>query len=314
MNEAQFFAPWRVVAEFADDSRLTFDGFTEEQARAAMEAAQNEHGDIAWWDHVTDVNYSDGQYYKTLRQPPTVHVVDFSGYDGPLLKSYLAALKADMTPTCIDGQTGYFSSRHGNYVVTLDVPNGCVCGSHTRPCKHQYRLAMELNLMPGDFIHDPSKIKYKLDGVDFETAVDRIEQLPATAQKELFGILSSLFNGKVYSGTLSEDSARALVGGNVLLWIDDPAGYRLCTDLDKSSFMLDKYLRRKFDFDIYFDPYNRGTFSVPHGCTAVYDEDDPGHPYTVTAPDRTEQDKKINAMLQKHHCDPLDGFTVRFGE
>lgn len=84
MNEAQFFAPWRVVAEFADDSRLTFDGFTEEQARAAMEAAQNEHGDIAWWDHVTDVNYSDDQYYKTLRQPPTVHVVDFSGYDGPL--------------------------------------------------------------------------------------------------------------------------------------------------------------------------------------------------------------------------------------
>lgn len=55
VNEAQFFAPWRVVAEFADDSRLTFDGFTEEQARAAMEAAQNEHGDIAWWDHVTDV-------------------------------------------------------------------------------------------------------------------------------------------------------------------------------------------------------------------------------------------------------------------
>lgn len=84
VNEAQFFAPWRVIAEFADDSRLTFDGFTEEQARAAMEAAQNEHGDIAWWDHVTDVNYSDGQYYKTLRQPPTVHVVDFSGYDGPL--------------------------------------------------------------------------------------------------------------------------------------------------------------------------------------------------------------------------------------
>lgn len=84
MNEAQFFAPWRVVAEFADDSRLTFDGFTEEQARAAMEAATEEHGDISWWDHVTDVNYTDGQYYKTLHQPPTVHVVDFSGYDGPL--------------------------------------------------------------------------------------------------------------------------------------------------------------------------------------------------------------------------------------
>lgn len=87
MNEAQFFAPWRVVAEFADDSRLTFDGFTEEQARAAMEAAQNEHGDIAWWDHVTDVNYSDGQYYKTLRQPPTVHVVVFPAMTARWMKT-----------------------------------------------------------------------------------------------------------------------------------------------------------------------------------------------------------------------------------
>lgn len=228
-----------------------------------------------------------------------------------------SAQQSKTSPTSIDREheTGvFYGSGKLPYQTSLAA---CTCNDFVKrkkPCKHIYRLAMELNLMPGDFIHDPSKIKYKLDGVDFETAVDRIEQLPATAQKELFGILSSLFNGKVYSGTLSEDSARALVGGNVLLWIDDPAGYRLCTDLDKSSFMLDKYLRRKFDFDIYFDPYNRGTFSVPHGCTAVYDEDDPGHPYTVTAPDRTEQDKKINAMLQKHHCDPLDGFTVRFGE
>ena len=84
MNEAEFFAPWRIVAEFADDSRLTFDGFTEEQARAAMEAATEEHGDIGWWDHVTDVNYTNGQYYKTLPQPPVVHVADFDGYDGPL--------------------------------------------------------------------------------------------------------------------------------------------------------------------------------------------------------------------------------------
>ena len=84
MNETEFFAPWRIVAEFADDSRLTFDGLTEEQARAAMEAAQEEHGDIGWWAGVTDTNYVEGQYYKTLPQPPTVHVVDFSGYDGPL--------------------------------------------------------------------------------------------------------------------------------------------------------------------------------------------------------------------------------------
>lgn len=84
MNESEFFAPWRVVAAFGDGSRLTFDGLTEEQARDAMEAAQDEHGDITWWDHVTDVNYEDGRYYKTLPQAPVVTVVDFDGYTGPL--------------------------------------------------------------------------------------------------------------------------------------------------------------------------------------------------------------------------------------
>ena len=71
MNEAQFFAPWRVVAEFADDSRLTFDGFTEEQARAAMEAAQNEHGDIAGWDHETDVKLHRRPVLQDA--PPAAH-------------------------------------------------------------------------------------------------------------------------------------------------------------------------------------------------------------------------------------------------
>ena len=49
-----------------------------------MEAAQTEHGDIGYWNRVTDVNYEDGQYCGTLQEPSTVHVVDFSGYDGPL--------------------------------------------------------------------------------------------------------------------------------------------------------------------------------------------------------------------------------------
>lgn len=40
MEYEEFFAPWRLVAAFADGSRLLFDGLTEEQAREAMEAAQ----------------------------------------------------------------------------------------------------------------------------------------------------------------------------------------------------------------------------------------------------------------------------------
>ena len=55
-----------MVAAFADGSRLLFDGLTEEQARDAMEAAQEEHGDIGYWNRVTDQNYEDGRYYKTV--------------------------------------------------------------------------------------------------------------------------------------------------------------------------------------------------------------------------------------------------------
>lgn len=84
MDETEFFAPWRLVAAFADGSRLTFDGLTEEQAKDAMGAAQEEHGDIGYWNRVTDQNYEDGRYYKTIPEPPCVNVVDFTGYDGPL--------------------------------------------------------------------------------------------------------------------------------------------------------------------------------------------------------------------------------------
>lgn len=84
MDETEFFAPWRLVAAFADGSRLTFDGLTEEQAKDAMEAAQEEHGDIGYWNLVTDQNYEDGRYYKLIPEPSAVHIVDFTGYDGPL--------------------------------------------------------------------------------------------------------------------------------------------------------------------------------------------------------------------------------------
>lgn len=49
-----------------------------------METAQEQHGDIGYWNRVTDQNYEDGRYYKTIPEPPCVNVVDFTGYDGPL--------------------------------------------------------------------------------------------------------------------------------------------------------------------------------------------------------------------------------------
>lgn len=75
MIEGEVFAPWRLVASFADGSRLLFDGLTEQQAKTAMESAQRDHGCISWWDRVTDLNYEDGRYYRTMPEPPTIHVL-----------------------------------------------------------------------------------------------------------------------------------------------------------------------------------------------------------------------------------------------
>lgn len=58
MNEVpEVFPAYRLVAEFADGQRLTFDGLTEQQAQGRMEAAQAQHGDICWYDGVTDQHY-----------------------------------------------------------------------------------------------------------------------------------------------------------------------------------------------------------------------------------------------------------------
>ena len=51
-NTQQIFPAFRLVAQFADGQRLTFDGLTEQQARQSMEAAQAQHGDITWFDGV----------------------------------------------------------------------------------------------------------------------------------------------------------------------------------------------------------------------------------------------------------------------
>lgn len=75
-HDSQVFPAWRLVAQFADGQRLYFDGFTEEQARQRMEAAQAQHGDITWFDGVTDLNYEKGQFWRSLPQPPMIFNIE----------------------------------------------------------------------------------------------------------------------------------------------------------------------------------------------------------------------------------------------
>lgn len=76
----EVFPAFRLVAQFADGQRLLFDGLTEQQARQAMEVAQTQHGDIAWWDGVTDQHYENGRYFATLPPPPEIAMYDLTDY------------------------------------------------------------------------------------------------------------------------------------------------------------------------------------------------------------------------------------------
>lgn len=75
----EFHFPFRLVAAFSDGARLYFDGLTEAAARAKMEAAQAVHGDITWYDGVTDVSYDHGRYYASIPESPQIAVIDLTG-------------------------------------------------------------------------------------------------------------------------------------------------------------------------------------------------------------------------------------------
>lgn len=44
----------------------------------ALEAAQAQHGDIVWYDGVTDQHYERGVYHALAPQPPVIDIFDFT--------------------------------------------------------------------------------------------------------------------------------------------------------------------------------------------------------------------------------------------
>ena len=87
MNEMQTFYPWCVVAAFSDGSRSRSAVLLKSRPAAQWKPPATNTVKYPWWDHVTDTNYVDGQYYQLLPDLPTLHVVDLAGYDGPVDKN-----------------------------------------------------------------------------------------------------------------------------------------------------------------------------------------------------------------------------------
>lgn len=118
-----------------------------------------------------------------------IHTTDYA------LKRIETAKSAKLTPIKIDNQDffGYFQGSRGRYETFLDH---CPCGDFRRsklPCKHIYRLAIELGLMDADVIHNINAIVTpENERISLDKTIDIIENLSVDAQRELLGIAQNI--------------------------------------------------------------------------------------------------------------------------
>lgn len=124
---------------------------------------------------------------------PEIHTTDYA------LKRIKSAQSSKLTPIKIDTTDfyGYFQGSHGKYETWLDY---CPCGDFHRsklPCKHIYRLAIELKLLDKKAENNQHAVLTpKADRIDLNETIDIVEKLSETAQHKLL-----LISGKIRSTT-----------------------------------------------------------------------------------------------------------------
>lgn len=182
-----------------------------------------------------------------------------------LASSYAKALMAENTPVeiSVPDRSGFFSGRHGQYTATLD---GCPCGNRVKPCKHMYRLAMELGLLPAPYINDQTKIKYpKSTSVGFLGAVSMLEKASEDAQHELYLLIDCLKDASTAHGAgLDDAAADELTACGVLVRLDDPPCYILSPAMRDNFTLVKRYLLRKFGVNAYMDLAGN-IYNIPYG-------------------------------------------------
>lgn len=115
----------------------------------------------------------------------SIHESDYAA------KRINSAKSAKLTPVKIDPSDcyGYFQGAHGRYETWLD---SCPCGDFRRsrlPCKHIYRLAIELGIMDEEASSDQNAIpEPNVRKVSLSETLDIVETLSIEAQHELLGI------------------------------------------------------------------------------------------------------------------------------
>lgn len=113
---------------------------------------------------------------------PEIHTTEYA------LKRIKSAKSAKLTPIKIDTTDfyGYFQGYSGRYETFLDY---CPCGDFRRsklPCKHIYRLAIELKIIDETADSDAfSVVTPKNERISLNKTIDILENLSEEAQREL---------------------------------------------------------------------------------------------------------------------------------
>lgn len=140
-------------------------------------------------------------------------------------KRIISAQKADLTPISVNSEDcfAYFQGGHGRYETFLDQ---CPCGDFIKrrlPCKHIYRLAMELGLIAGNPVNDATKIKVPKvkGGLGICAALDIIEKCSDKAQILALDIFSSAASGTYKYYAINDSETQELLQHKIVHIVPD---------------------------------------------------------------------------------------------
>lgn len=145
----------------------------------------------------------------------------------PDQKKRIASAKTSACTPLSVSQTdavGSFSGSHGTYETTLE---SCTCVDFVRrklPCKHIYRLAIELGLLEGSAASDSSKVKRPAPpGLSLKDAVAIVESVGDDAQRALHDVLYAMFYEKKAEavGVIQSPEISELIEAGILSPCDD---------------------------------------------------------------------------------------------
>lgn len=185
-------------------------------------------------------------------------------------KRFASGMKAACTPVELsqENRCGVFRGSGGVYQTTLTA---CECVDFRRrkqPCKHMYRLAVELGVLEGNVASDKSQIvdprptKAQRLAV-LEAAVDKLEQLDRAGQDLFHEVLRDVFYRKKpnHRARKDEDFAPLLALGLV---VDEGKNrYSLDPALKPAFKSLSLYLSRRNEDEWFYDGEEWG--SLPKG-------------------------------------------------